>query len=125
MLRKPSIGFRGHTGCYMTIIRGVAHKLAKTEPEARKAFYKLMAAAAAAPALERKPERHSVRWLCDKYLDRTKAGKDPETWKEHLGHLKKFTAAFGTRPADSLAAYEVNDWFDGTEWGGSEVPQGS
>lgn len=94
---------------YTITLNSVLHKLAKTESEARKAFYKLMDQAA--PATDRKPGRHLIRWLCDRYFDRTKEGKDPETWRAQLGH----------RPVDSLKAHVVNDWLDGTELGGSMI----
>jgi integrase len=99
----------------MTTINGVKHKLSKDEDAAKKAFYKLMAGdAPAAPV-----ERHSVRWLCDKFLDRTRESKTPETFSIQHGYLKKFTKAFGTRPCDNLKAHEVNEWMDKTKWGNS------
>lgn len=115
MSRPPTIWFREQTGWYMTTIRGTQHKLARTEPAARKAFYKLMAEDA--PAAERRPDRHSARWLCDKFLDRTKADKEPETWKVQLFYLKAFCEKFGKREATSLKAHEVNEWLDAGSWG--------
>ena len=117
MPRQPGIWFREQDRHFYTKIRGVQHKLGATEAEARTAFYKLMAKDT--PVSARPTERHSVRWLCDKYLDRTKDVKDPETWKVQLHYLKAFGKAFGSRAADSLKAHEVNEWLDRSKWGGS------
>jgi integrase len=115
MPRVPGIWLREQTGCYCTKINRVVHKLAKDEESAKKAFYKLMAGEVPAAPVE----RHSVRWLCDKFLDRTRESKTPETFTIQHGHLKKFTKTFGTRPCDSLKVHEVNEWMDKTGWGNS------
>ncbi len=117
MSRPATIWFRASTGWYMTTVNAVQHKLAKTEPEARKAFYKLMAGDA--PAAHAKAKRHTARWLCDKYLDRTRPAKAAETWRVQHGHLQAFSNAFGRRPADSLKAHEVNEWLDARPWNNS------
>src|SRR5688572_4635114 len=101
----------------MTTIHGVQHKLDKDEAAAKKAFYELMAKDT--PAAQRAPERHSVRWLCDKFLDRTKETKTSETFSIQCDYLNAFCKVFGKRSADSLKAHEVNDWLDKTAWGGS------
>ena len=107
-MSKPSgIWLRTFTGWWMTTINDAQHKLSKDEDEARKAFYKLMAGDVPKPA---PVERHSVRWLCDKFLDRTKDDKTAETFRVQREHLKAFCAKFAKRPSDSLKAYEVNEW---------------
>jgi integrase len=112
MPRTPGVWFRKQTGWYCTKVGGVVHKLSTDEGEAQKAFYKLMAGDA--PKL--RTERHSVRWLCDKFLDRTKADKTPDTFRVQLDRLKTFCARFGKRPGDSLKAHEVNEWLDAQAW---------
>jgi integrase len=112
---KPSsIWLRKSTGWWMTTINDIQHKLSKDEGVARKAFYKLMARDE--PAATRSPERHSVRWLADKFLTRTKASKTDETFRIQLELFKKFCQKFGTRPSDSLKAHEVNEWLDEKAW---------
>ncbi|QJW93921.1 hypothetical protein [Frigoriglobus tundricola] len=66
-----------------------------------------MAKGAARPA-----ERHSVRWRCDKLLDRTKAAKTDETFRIQCDHLTAFCKTFGARSTDALKAHEVNDRLD-------------
>jgi hypothetical protein len=111
--RQATMWFRRQTGWYMTTIGGVQHKLARTAAEARRAFYKLMAKDTPRP----RRDRHSVRWVCNRYLDRTKGGKSAETWRVQFGHLRAYCDAFGHRPADSLTAHKVNEWVDATTWG--------
>lgn len=113
--KRSGIWFRKATGWWMTTINDIQHKLSKEEAEAQKAFYKLMAGDAPKPRVE----RHSVRWLCDKFLDRTKADKTGETFRVQLDHLKTFCEQFGKRPGDSLKAHEVNLWLDEQTWEGS------
>lgn len=114
MPRTPGIWFRKQTGWYCTKLNGVVHKLDRDEAKAKKAFYKLMAKDA--PAATRPAERHSVRWLCDKFLDRTRTKKAAETFEVQLDYLRQFCAAFGARPADSLKSHEVNEWIDARGW---------
>jgi len=69
MAKTPTVWFRKHAGWCTTTVRGVQHRLAKTESDAKRASYKLTAGDVPAPVP--KTERHSVRWLRDKFLDRT------------------------------------------------------
>jgi hypothetical protein len=117
MSRPSNIWLRKQTGWWMTTVNGVQHKLAKDESKARKAFYKLMAQGE--PALTRQHERHSVRWLCDKFLDRTREAKTAETFTIQHGYLKAFCKEFGIRFAESLRVHEVNEWLDQTGWNSS------
>jgi hypothetical protein len=78
MSRPNGMWFRKQTGWWMTTINGEQHKPAKDEGDARRAFYKLMAQDEGTDPPP--PERHSVRWLCDKFFDRTKEAKAAETF---------------------------------------------
>ncbi len=63
----------------MTTVNGEQHKLDKDETAAKKAFYKLTAKDA--QAATQPAERYSVRWVCDKFLARTKDSKTDETFR--------------------------------------------